>query len=272
MVTFPNAKINIGLQITEKRPDGFHNLLSCFYPVGWSDVLEILPAETLSFRSTGIPIPGDTSGNLCLRAYESLKRDFDIPPVMIHLHKVVPIGAGLGGGSADCAFALKTFNTLFELNLSVSELQNYARPLGSDCAFFIENTPKFCVEKGDIFEEINLSLATKHIVLVNPNIHISTKEAYSGVKPQKPVVSLKEVLENAPLNQWKDLIKNDFEDGLLPKYPAIAQVKSDLYALGATYASMTGSGSTVFGIFEEEISQQIINQQFSSLSTWQGKL
>jgi 4-diphosphocytidyl-2-C-methyl-D-erythritol kinase len=268
MLTFPNAKINIGLYITEKRPDGFHNLESCFYPVGLVDVLEILPAQKLSFKSTGIEIPGNPETNLCLKAYHLVSQDFKLPPVMIHLHKIVPIGAGLGGGSADCAFTIKTLNELFELNMSVETMENYARKLGSDCAFFIQNKPKFCFGKGDEFEDIEVNLRDKFIVLVNPYIHISTAEAYSGVKPQKANVDLKIILQT-PVNQWVDVVKNDFENHLLPKYPAIENIKNSLYTYGAEYASMTGSGSTVFGIFNQEIDLQ---EGFANYSVWQGRL
>jgi 4-diphosphocytidyl-2-C-methyl-D-erythritol kinase len=268
MLSFPNAKINIGLSITEKRPDGFHNLESCFYPVGWSDVLEIMPAQKLSFKSTGIEIPGNPETNLCLKAYHLVNQDFNLPPVMIHLHKIVPIGAGLGGGSADCAFTIKTLDDLFELNMSVGTMENYARQLGSDCAFFIRNKPKSCFGKGDEFEDINVNLSDKFIVLVNPNIHISTAEAYSGVKPQKSHGDLKEILQK-PVNQWVDVVKNDFENHLLPKYPAIANIKNSLYTHGAEYASMTGSGSTVFGIFNQEID---LKEVFAGYTVWQGKM
>lgn len=268
MLTFPNAKINIGLHITAKRADGFHNLESCFYPVGWSDALEILPAEKLSFQSSGIAIPGDPNHNLCLKAYQLLKADFDLPPVQIHLHKVVPIGAGMGGGSSDGAFTIKTLNQLFELSLSTEAMQNYARKLGSDCAFFIENKAQFCFGKGDEFEDIRVDLAGKTLVLVNPMIHISTAEAYLGVKPQTPAIHLPEALA-APIETWKNSVVNDFEKHLLPKYPAIAQVKEELYILGASYASMTGSGSTVFGIFDNNIA---LNQAFSNYMVWQGIL
>jgi 4-diphosphocytidyl-2-C-methyl-D-erythritol kinase len=268
MVTFPNAKINIGLHITEKRPDGFHNLESCFYPVGWCDVLEILPASTLSFKSTGIPIPGNPETNLCLKAYHLVKQDFNIPPVMIHLHKVVPIGAGLGGGSADCAFTIKTLNDLFELHLTTEQMENYARKLGSDCAFFIQNIPKYCVGKGDEFLDISLDLSDKYIVLVNPNIHISTAEAYSGVKPIESEIDLRLILQN-PVNQWVNVVKNDFENHLLPKYSTISTIKEQLYEYGAAYASMTGSGSTIFGIFEQEIN---LTETFAEFSVWQGKM
>lgn len=268
MVSFPNAKINIGLSVTEKRADGFHNLESCFYPVDWCDVLEILPAEKLSFKSTGIPIPGNPETNLCLKAYHLIKQDFNIPPVMIHLHKVIPIGAGLGGGSADCAFTIKTLKDLFELHLTTEQMENYARKLGSDCAFFIQNSPKYCVGKGDEFSEISLDLSGKYIALVNPNIHISTAEAYAGVKPNKTKVDLRNVLQS-PINQWVNTVKNDFENPLLPKYPVISTIKEQLYDFGAAYASMTGSGSTVFGIFEEEID---LKEAFAEYSVWQGNM
>lgn len=268
MVSFPNAKINIGLHITEERSDGFHNIESCFYPVGWCDVLEILPAEKLSFKSTGISIPGNPETNLCLKAYHLIKQDFNIPPVMIHLHKVIPIGAGLGGGSADCAFTIKTLNDLFELHLTTEQMENYARKLGSDCAFFIQNRPKYCVGKGDEFSEIFLDLSDKFIVLINPNIHISTAEAYAGVKPEKAKMDLREILQ-IPVNQWVNTVANDFEHHLLPKYPIISIIKEQLYANGAAYASMTGSGSTVFGIFEEEVD---LKEIFAEYSVWQGKM
>lgn len=269
MLTFPNAKINIGLYITEKRADGFHNLSSCFYPVGWSDALEILPAETLNFESTGIDIPGDASQNLCLKAYHLLKKDFpEMPPVRIHLHKVVPIGAGLGGGSADCAFTIKALNSLFSLGLDNKAMQAYASQLGSDCAFFIENKPKYCFGKGDQFDEIAVSLKGKYIVLVNPNIHISTAEAYSSIKPKPANVDLQIALSQS-LDTWKDSVLNDFEISLAPKYPIIQDIKNQLYSLGAEYACMTGSGSTVFGIFENT---PAIKQAFKEYMVWQGPL
>ena len=250
MVCFPNAKINIGLQIVEKRADGFHNLNSCFYPVGWSDVLEVIAAEKFGFSSSGLPIPGAPETNLCVKVYELLKRDFDLPPVQMHLLKIVPIGAGMGGGSADAAFALKLLNDFYDLYLTPYTLESYARQLGSDCAFFIQNKPQFCYEKGDQFADISLSLKDKFIVLVYPNLHISTAEAYSGVKPQKSDVDLLEALQ-LPVSAWNGVIKNDFEDSLFGKYPVLPQIKAQLYAHGAQYASMTGSGSTIYGIFEE---------------------
>ena len=277
MLTFPNAKINIGLNIIEKRADGFHNIESVFYPVEWCDVLEIIPSpeNEVKFQSSGLTIPGDESSNLCLKAWNLLQSRISIPrsvprsvPPIIHLHKVIPMGAGLGGGSADGAFTLKMLNEIYDLKLSNNELKDYARKLGSDCAFFIENRPVFCYDKGDQFEDFSLDLKGKYVVLVNPDIHISTAEAYSGVTPRKPEVSLKEALKQ-PISTWKEIIKNDFEEKLLLKYPTIANVKTSLYQAGAMYASMTGSGSTVYGIFENNIDLKNI---FPSFAVWQGFL
>lgn len=267
MLTFPNAKINIGLNIVEKRVDGFHNIESCFYPINWVDVLEILPSKTTIFKSTGIKIPGNSASNLCLKAYELLKADFDLPTFHFHLHKVIPIGAGLGGGSADGAFTLKLLNEINQLGLSYEKLESYAKKLGSDCAFFVENKPKYCFGKGDEFEEISLDLKSKFIVLINPNIHISTAEAYNGINPKKPIENCKEIIK-LPIKDWKYKLKNDFEESLFPYYPILPKLKNKLYELGAQYAAMTGSGSTVYGIFENEIDIEI----FSDYLAFQTKL
>jgi 4-diphosphocytidyl-2-C-methyl-D-erythritol kinase len=269
MLTFPNAKINIGLNIIEKRVDGFHNIESVFYPVEWCDVLEIIPSteNQAKFQSTGLAIPGNESSNLCLKAYHLLESRISQAP-LIHLHKVIPMGAGLGGGSADGAFTLRMLNEVYDLKLSNDNLKDFARQLGSDCAFFIENRPVFCYGKGDQFEDFALELKGKYIVLVNPDIHISTAEAYGGVSPKRPEMSLKDALKQ-PISAWKGSVKNDFEEKLLLKYPTIAQVKASLYEAGAIYASMTGSGSTLFGIFEKEIA---VNKIFPNFTTWQGVL
>ncbi|WP_234735706.1 4-(cytidine 5'-diphospho)-2-C-methyl-D-erythritol kinase [Tellurirhabdus bombi] len=268
MVTFPNAKINIGLNIIEKRPDGYHNLESCFYPVGWTDLLEVIPAPAFSFTTDGIAIPGDPAKNLCVKAYEALRQDFDLPPVHLHLHKMVPIGAGLGGGSADAAFALKLLNEEFSLGLTVAQLEEYARPLGSDCAFFVRNEPLFCREKGDVFDEIELSLKGYTIVLVYPNLAISTAEAYAGIRPRKPEIPLVEALKT-PLVEWKNQIRNDFEESLFPNHPILPDIKQQLYEAGALYASMSGSGSTLYGIYEQA---PILPNHFESYRVWQGRL
>lgn len=271
MLTFPNGKINIGLRITDKRPDGFHNLQSCFYPIGWRDALEIIPGDAFSFSSSGLPIPsGPTTGpaakNLCVSAYELLRADFNLPPVAMHLHKIVPIGAGLGGGSADAAFTLRLLNDLFSLALTTSQLEHYARQLGSDCAFFVQNRARYGTEKGDQFDDITLDLTGYHLVLVYPNLAISTAEAYAGVQPRMPKTSLSELL-NAPLSEWRHTVHNDFEDSLFPAYPVLGQLKSQLYDTGALYASMSGSGSTVYGIFEKPVD---LSNQITHYRVWQG--
>lgn len=268
MIAFPNAKINLGLRITEKRPDGYHNLESVFYPVGWSDVLEILPADETTFKSTGLPIPGQAATNLCLTAYGVLKQAFDLPPVRIHLHKVVPIGAGLGGGSADGAFTLRLLNDRFGLNLSPETLETYARKLGTDCAFFVKNKPRFCFGKGDEFADAAVSLAGVWAVLVNPGIHISTAQAYAGITPRRPETDLREALSK-PRETWRNTVRNDFETSLLPRYPVVGAIKQQLYEAGAFYASMTGSGSTVFGLFSRETD---LSSPFPNHSVWQGLL
>lgn len=268
MLVFPNAKINIGLNIVEKRPDGFHNIESCFYPVGWSDALEILPARTLNFKSSGIVIPGAPEQNLCIKAYRLLAADYSIPAVDMHLLKSVPIGAGLGGGSSDAAFAIKALNELFDLKISLGNQIGYARRLGSDCAFFIRNQPVYCFHKGDEFEEIDLRLTGKWIVLVNPGLHISTLEAYSGIKPQHSEHDLRTILKQ-PIPRWRDFVKNDFEATLFPKYPLLEKIKDNLYQRGADYVSMSGSGSTVYGIFDEEID---LSRAFPVHKVWQGVL
>jgi 4-diphosphocytidyl-2-C-methyl-D-erythritol kinase len=219
--------------------------------VGWSDVLEIVEAPELCFTSSGLHIPGDAAQNLCLKAYTALRKDFDLPPVHIHLHKVIPIGAGLGGGSADCAFTVKILNEKFELSLTPERMEDYVRPLGSDCAFFIQNKPLYCYEKGDQFAEIQVDLKGYFILLVNPNIHVSTPEAYAGMRPQQPGVPLRKIL-SLPVAEWKGKLKNDFEKTVFASYPAIAAVKERLYEAGAVYASMSGSGATIYGIFEQE--------------------
>jgi len=250
MIIFPNAKINIGLNVTERRADGYHNLETIFYPVQIKDALEIVVADKLSFESSGLEIPGRVEDNLCIKGYHLLKQDFDIPPVKIHLHKHIPIGAGLGGGSADAAFFIKLVNEKFNLRLSDEQMAGYARQLGADCAFFIENRPVFAFEKGDEFEPIKLDLSSYKIVLVMPPVHVSTSEAYRGVKPASVKQSLLELIYK-PIEEWKRYIKNDFEESVFKNHIEIRGVKAALYEAGALYASMSGSGASVFGIFRQ---------------------
>jgi 4-diphosphocytidyl-2-C-methyl-D-erythritol kinase len=267
MVSFPNAKINLGLNIIEKRVDGYHNLESCFYPVKWQDALEILPSEKLQFSSSGIEIPGKTDENLCVKIYKELSKEFKLPPVRIHLHKNIPIGAGLGGGSSDAAFTIKTLDKLFALNLSDEVMEEYLRPFGSDCAFFIKNKPVFAYGKGDHFEGLGVDLKGMSIVIVYPGIHISTKEAYSGIKPKKSTISIKEIFL-MDKKSWKDHLKNDFEMELFKIHPQLQIIKKALYGLGAFYASMSGSGSSIYGLFEDEsiISAEMFSPEYRIMS------
>ena len=250
MISFPNAKINIGLNVTERRPDGYHNLETIFYPIKINDALEIIKADKLSFESSGLEIPGRVEDNLCVKGYHLLKKDFDLPPVKIHLHKHIPIGAGLGGGSADAAFFIRLLSDYFSLGLNDDQMIAYARQLGADCAFFIKNKPVFAFDKGDEFEPIKLDLSPYKIVLVMPPVHVSTGEAYGGVKPAPVKTSLMELIY-LPVTEWKNHIKNDFETSVFKNHPVIRGVKASLYEAGAIYASMSGSGASVFGIFSE---------------------
>ncbi|GHA72366.1 4-(cytidine 5'-diphospho)-2-C-methyl-D-erythritol kinase [Pontibacter akesuensis] len=269
MLDFPNAKINLGLYLTEKRPDGFHNLQSCFYPVQWSDALEILPSEREQFDMSGLPVPGSAESNLCLKAYKLLQQDYSLPPVHMHLHKVIPMGAGLGGGSADAAFTLRILNKLFELNLSADTLENYARQLGSDCAFFVRNKPVVATQRGDVFEPATVDLKGYTCVVVYPGIHITTAEAYGSIKPKLPTCDMHMLLKQ-DVEVWRSVLHNDFEEALFPKYPELQQVKNKLYEAGATYASMTGSGSAVYGLFKEKAPGELVFP--GHYAVWKGLL
>ncbi len=251
MISFPNAKINLGLHITSKRKDGYHDIETCMVPIPLVDALEMIIDKKPSWNSTGLEIPGDPKDNLILKAEKLIKKDFPgLPNLSIHLHKNIPMGAGLGGGSADGAFALKLMNNLFDLHLDDFFLEEYAAQLGSDCPFFIENTPKIARGRGEILEPIELSLKGTYLVLINPGIHVGTKEAYAGVTPAPPKVKLEEVLSDR--SRWKAELVNDFEQSIFKNHPAIAEIKEKLYAEGAFYAAMSGSGSSVFGLFEKK--------------------
>ena len=253
MILFPNAKINIGLNIVSKRPDGYHNLQTIFYPVTIRDAIEVVEAPELQFSSSGLNIPGNADDNLCLKAYHLLKEDFaELPTVHIHLHKHIPIGAGLGGGSADASFFIKLINQEFNLGMENSQMELYASKIGSDCAFFIQNKPAYAVEKGEQLSLVDLDLSTYFIVLVMPPIGVSTAQAYQGLSPAPAANSLTEMIK-LPLTDWKSTIKNDFEHSVFSQYPEIAKIKASLYEAGALYASMSGSGSSVYGIFKDPL-------------------
>ena len=247
MIVYPNAKINIGLNVLEKRADGYHELSSVFYPVkDLYDILEILPSTEFYFSSSGIEIPGER--NICTKAFEMLKQDFKISNVNIHLHKQIPIGAGLGGGSADGAFMLKAMNLLFDLKLSASQLEKYALQLGADCPFFIENIPKYVQGIGEKMSSVDLDFSTYELKFIFSELHISTAEAYGGITPKKPVANLLDLI-NQPIENWKTKVKNDFEVVAFNKHPQLEKMKRELYTDGAIYASMSGSGSGLYGVF-----------------------
>ena len=249
MIVYPNAKINLGLNVLSKREDGYHDISSVFYPVKECvDILEIIKSERFEFTRSGIEI--SDGENLCEKAWKLLDTDFGIGNVKIHLHKQIPIGAGLGGGSADASFTLKYLNELFDLNLNNKELEKYALRLGADCPFFIDNTPKLVEGIGEKMTSIDLDLSNYEIRLVNPDIHISTREAYSGIVPKTPVLSVEKIIE-LPIIEWKGKLKNDFEESIFEKHLQLEGIKDELYKQGSIYSSMSGSGSIVFGIFEK---------------------
>lgn len=271
MLTYPNAKVNLGLHVVEKRTDGYHSIETVFYPVkGLSDILEVLPSKAnhTTLTNTGLLVDAPVEQNLCVKAWGLLCKDFSIPPVELYLHKQIPFGAGLGGGSADAACCLLLLNKLFTLNLSGNRLKEYALQLGSDCAFFIENRPMLATGRGEILKELPLSLAGKHIAIVYPPIHVSTTQAYANITPKQPSHSLAQLL-SLPIGQWKERLTNDFEESIFKAHPQIAEIKEALYKKGAIYASMSGSGSSVFGIFEE---LPDISNTFTSCFTYEGIL
>lgn len=250
MILFANAKINIGLQIIAKRTDGYHQMSSIFYPLPIYDIIELLAIEeiepTLNLR--GDRVPGHMRDNLCIKAYYLLQKEYGIPTVSIDLIKQIPIGAGLGGGSADASFVLKGLNELFQLGLDYKQMQRYAAQLGADCPFFIENIPVLATGIGTDFKNTEIQLEHYFIAVIMPEFHISTAQAYSMVKPQPPDVNLEEAIR-LPIQEWKYHIRNDFEEGIFDMYPILKEIKEALYLRGAIYASMSGSGAAIYGIF-----------------------
>ncbi len=257
MIVFPNCKINLGLHILQKRTDGFHDLETVFYPFPLQDGLEIIQdtsSNDVRFSSSGITIDAPSEQNICVKSYRLLKDHFpDLPAVKMHLHKVIPSGAGLGGGSSDGAFTLLLLNKKFGLGLTESQLINYALQLGSDCPFFIKNKPCYATGRGEQLEEIDLDLSRYKIALINPGIHINTGKAFSEIIPNQQRTNLPELIK-LPVQEWKNYLTNDFEKVIFFTYPEIKSIKETLYKQGAVYASMSGSGSTVYGLFEKDVS------------------
>lgn len=273
MIVFPNAKINLGLNITEKRPDGYHNLETVFYPVHIEDALEVVPLKDsdkeFELHVSGTPVAGNPEENLVVKAYRLLKERFNLPPVSIYLHKHIPSGAGMGGGSADGAFMLKLLNDKFSLGLSEDELEIIASQLGADCPFFIRNKPTFASGTGNIFSPINISLKGLYILIIKPEIFVSTRDAFSLITPAFPEKRITDVIQQ-PVEEWKNSLANDFEKSVFAQHPEIGDAKNKLYETGAIYASMSGSGSSLFGIFNAPVDKPELI--FPDYFIWQGQL
>ncbi len=252
MISFPQAKINLGLSVISKRPDGFHNLETIFYPLPLRDVLEIVASEETRFFPAGMNIPGKADDNLVLLAYRLMKKKYPKTGTLdIHLYKGIPMGAGLGGGSADAAGIIRMINRFFDLNISGKELERIALELGSDCPFFMQSAPCFATGRGEILEPVSIDLTGYSFLLVHPEIHIETAWAFSRIRPASPIYDLKKSILQ-PVRDWKNTIFNDFEKPVFHAYPSLQKIKQDLYAAGALYVSLTGSGSTIFGIFNKQ--------------------
>jgi 4-diphosphocytidyl-2-C-methyl-D-erythritol kinase len=251
MIAFPHAKINLGLYIISKRPDGFHNLETVFYRVPFRDALEIVPADQYSFLQTGLKIPGKQNANLVLKACRLMEKYYpQIKPLEIHLHKIIPLGSGLGGGSSDAAEIIQLINRFFNLNISSGSLSTYASDIGSDCPFFMQSAPCFAIGRGEILEPLTLDISNYSLLMVHPEIRINTAWAFSQIRPSLPKHNLKQSISK-PVQEWVHTISNDFEIPVFEAHPQLQIIKSQLYNAGAIYASMTGSGSTIYGIFKK---------------------
>lgn len=270
MIRYPKSKINLGLHVTEKRSDGYHNIETVFHCIDWTDVIEILPgpkhSRGIEIHVSGLPVSGKHSDNLIVKAYNQLAQDYSVDAVKVYLHKQVPMGAGLGGGSADAAAMLNALNELFQLNISTSELEQRAAQLGADCAFFIEGNPVYATGTGTTFTPCNVDLKGWHIYIIHPGVHVGTAEAYSGVVPKKSEVSIPEIL-SLPIEEWKQNLRNDFEVSVFAKHKEIAAVKENLYNHGAVYAAMSGSGSAVYGLFRDKPAQLELPSHYRSKIT-----
>jgi 4-diphosphocytidyl-2-C-methyl-D-erythritol kinase len=273
MVVFPNAKINLGLRVVAKRSDGYHDIDTVFYPIPFFDILEIIPSnKDVEFTFSGKEIIGNINSNLCYKAYQLIKKDYpQIPSVKIHLHKNIPMGAGLGGGSSDGAFMLKILNEKFQLGITGDVLEHYALQLGSDCPFFIANKACGASGRGEQFESIELDLKNKSFLLVNPGLHVSTADAFSKINIANNISPCTSVVKY-PIYKWKELLINDFEHSVFEIHPILKEIKETLYSAGAVYASMTGTGSSIYGIFEKDIPENLFPQaSFEIIKIINGK-
>ena len=277
MITFPVAKINLGLNVVEKRADGYHNLQTVFYPVPIMDALEIVPMSDgfpsdvdCDLKVTNITIEGDEQRNLVVRAYQLLKADYpELPRVHAHLWKGIPTQAGMGGGSSDCGYMIRLLNETFDMGLSSEQMQQYAARLGADCAFFIESRACYAEGIGERLQPIDLNLSGWHIGVVRPDIPVPTKEAFSRIHPHYPALNCRDVVKQ-PVETWRDRLTNDFEESVFVLHPEIGAVKEQLYKMGATYAAMSGSGSALFGLFKDE--PDALRQTFPDMFTFSGVL
>ncbi|MCM1292865.1 MAG: 4-(cytidine 5'-diphospho)-2-C-methyl-D-erythritol kinase [Bacteroides sp.] len=273
MVVFPNAKINIGLNIVAKRSDGYHDIESVMVPVMWRDILEITPSETdqTTLVVTGRAIYCTPEQNIVMRAYNALKQLVDIPAVDIHLRKVIPDGAGLGGGSADASFTLMVLNDLFQLGFTKEALAQVASGIGADCPFFIYNSPMLATGTGTTLKPFDMSsLRDRSIVIVKPGIYVSTREAYAGTKPNRPTHELTTSLSE-DISTWKDTVVNDFEASFSNKYKTFSAIKNKLYNSDALYASMSGSGSAMYGIFDNDRMAEEAAKYFKDMAVYIGR-
>ncbi len=270
MIVFPPAKINLGLNVTERRADGYHHLETIFYPIFLQDILEVVcaadPEKGTSLHLSGNALEGESEKNIVLQAYRLLEQEYALPPVEIYLHKCIPSGAGLGGGSADGAYMIRLLNDLFALGLTPEQSREYAVRLGADCPFFIENKPSYATGIGEILTPVHLDLSSWYILLVKPAVFVSTAAAFRQIRPAKPALNVKEIIENYPLDQWRDVLRNDFEDSVFPEFPELARIKETLYESGAAYASMSGSGSSLYGIYKEDPDE--VASLFPTCFTW----
>ncbi len=268
MIYFPNAKINLGLNVVSKRPDGYHNLETVFYPIGIKDALEIIEKDGLQediFIQTGLQVDGENNDNLVMKALRIMRQHYSFPFVEIHLLKCIPFGAGIGGGSADASFTLRLLNDMFSLGASQAELAKLAIQLGADCPIFIYNKPMYAEGIGEVLEAVDLSLKGYKLALVKPDVFVSTRDAFSQVKPTQPKVNLRKIIQQ-PVEEWKNLMVNDFEESVFALHPQIKEFKNKLYELGAVYSSMSGSGASVYALFKEEVPNLEI--EFEGCYTW----
>ena len=264
MILFPQAKINLGLNVVAKRADGYHDLETVFFPVPLCDALEVqsmdgqFPSPNgCDLKVTGISVEGDEQKNLVVKAYNMLKQDFpDLARVHIHLHKVIPTQAGMGGGSSDCASMLLLMNELAQLGLTQQQLIDRAARLGADCPIFIINRPAYAEGIGERLQPVDLRLSGWQLAVVRPNISVSTKEAFSLITPKRPARNCRDIVMSLPVEEWRDVLENDFEQSVFAIHPEIGQIKSRLYELGAAYSAMSGSGSAVFGLFRQPVDLQ----------------